>query len=152
MLFQQGRELRGFERFESTCSLAGVPEMSKKPLTRPARPDSLNTRQLRGAVRFPLSLDVVLESGDEQLAARTRNVSATGVLFELDRPLAAGCRVRFSLCMPGHGLGTPHDVVVLCMGRVVRCSMSQNQHYAAATIDEYEFVRSSENLAARASA
>ena len=125
---------------------------NKEAITYPARPASLNGNQLRGAVRFPLSLDVVLESAGEQVTARTRNVSASGVLFELDRPLATGRRVRFSLCMPGPGLGAPHDVVVQCKGRVVRCSVSQNQHYVAATIDEYEFVRSSGNLAARASA
>jgi len=126
--------------------------MSKEPLRRPAGDAPPNMDQLRGAVRFPLSLHVMLESGDCQLAAVTRNVSASGVLFELDRPLEAGCAIRFSLCMPGDGLGAPDDIVVHCTGRVVRCSMSQNQHYAAATIDEYEFERSSGNLAARASA
>ncbi len=126
--------------------------MKKKRVSRPAATVSLNGDRLRGAVRFPLSLHVVLESGDDKVAAITRNVSSSGVLFELDRPLEAGRIVRFSLCMPGDDLGTPHDVVVHCTGRVVRCSMSQNQHYAAATIDEYEFVRSNETLAARASA
>ena len=125
--------------------------MSKEPFTRPASAVQ-HTSQLRGAVRFPLALHVLLESGGEQLVARTRNVSASGVLFELDRPLTTGREVRFTLCMPSGGIGTPHDVVVHCKGRVVRCSMSQNQHYAAATIDEYEFVRSNGALAARASA
>jgi len=126
--------------------------MSKEPFPYPARHALLSASQLRCAVRFPLSLHVLLESGEEQLAARTRDVSASGVLFELDRPLATGCTVCFSLCMPGKDLGTPQDVVVHCKGRVVRCSMSQNQHYAAATIDEYEFVRDSGNLAGRARA
>jgi len=47
--------------------------------------------------------------------------------------------IHFSLRMPGTVLGTPHDVLVHCLGRVVRCSMSQNQYLAAATIDEYQF-------------
>jgi hypothetical protein len=47
--------------------------------------------------------------------------------------------IHFSLRMPGAVLGTPHDVLVHCLGRVVRCSMSQNQYLAAATIDEYQF-------------
>jgi len=41
--------------------------------------------------------------------------------------------------MPGAVLGTPKDVLVHCLGRVVRCSISQTQYLAAATIDEYRF-------------
>jgi hypothetical protein len=123
-------------------------EMSKKSFSQPLTPVSLDGNQMRGAVRFPLSLNVVLESGEEHLAARTSNVSASGVLFELDRPLAAGDKILFTLRMSGERLGSPHDVVVHCEGRVVRCSMSQNQHYAAATIDQYEFVGSSGTLVA----
>jgi hypothetical protein len=74
-----------------------------------------------------------------EAAALTRNVSASGVLFELDRQLPAGMDIRFSLRMPGTVLGTAHDVLVDCLGRVVRCSLSQSQYLAAATIDEYQF-------------
>jgi hypothetical protein len=81
----------------------------------------------------------VLSEGQEEFSALTRNVSSSGVLFELDRELAAGLGIQFSLRMPGAVLGTPHDVLVYCAGRVVRCSMSQNTHLAAATIDEYRF-------------
>lgn len=90
-------------------------------------------------MRFPLVLPVVLSTGKGELAAVTRNVSANGVLFELDRRLNAGLDIRFSLRMPGGVLGTTHDVLVHCVGRVVRCSMSQSQYLAAATIDEYQF-------------
>lgn len=103
-------------------------------------PESATSRQeVRCAVRFPLVLPVVLSSGKEEFAARTRNVSASGVLFELDRALHVGLEIHFSLRMPGAVLGTPHDVLVHCRGRVVRCSMSQSQYLAAATIDEYQF-------------
>ena len=50
-----------------------------------------------------------------------------------------GWTFDFSLRMPGDVLGTPHDVLVHCLGRVVRCSLSQSQYLAAATIDEYQF-------------
>ncbi len=96
-------------------------------------------QEVRCAVRFPLVLPVALWCGNGEVAALTRNVSASGVLFELDRPLQAGLAIRFSLRMPGAVLGTPHDVLVHCLGRVVRCSMSQSQYLAAATIDEYQF-------------
>lgn len=73
------------------------------------------------------------------MTARTRNVSASGVLFELDRAVQVGNAIRFSLRMPGAVLGTLNDVLVHCAGRVVRCSLSQDQHLAAATIDDYQF-------------
>ena len=102
---------------------------------------SCETRQeVRCAVRFPLTLPVLISSrGKGEIAAVTRNVSASGVLFEVDRPLKVGLEIRFSLRMPGTVLGTPRDVLVHCLGRVVRCSLSQTQYLAAATIDEYQF-------------
>ena len=106
----------------------------------PVAPVSSATRkEVRCAVRFPLSLPVVLSSGNTEMNALTHNVSANGVLFELDRPLETGLEIRFSLRMPQAVLGAPHDVLVHCLGRVVRCSMSQSHFLAASTIDQYEF-------------
>jgi hypothetical protein len=104
----------------------------------PAKP-ATPQQEVRCAVRFPLSLPVVVSSGKEKQAATTMNVSASGVLFEMDGPLQVGREIQFSLRMPGAVLGTPHDVMVHCTGRVVRCSLSQTQYQAAATIDEYQF-------------
>jgi hypothetical protein len=103
-------------------------------------PDSDRGRQeVRCAVRFPLSLPVVLSTGETEIAGLTRNVSASGVLFALDRDLQVGLDLRFSMRMPHAVLGAPQDVLVQCKGRVVRCSSSHNEHLAAATIDEYRF-------------
>ena len=116
--------------------------LSKSGVSLPsAHPEPVASRQeVRCAVRFPLSLPVVLSSGKgEEYAALTQNVSASGVLFEIDSHLQTGEEIRFSLRMPGAVLGTPHDVLVHCMGRVVRCSMSQTLYQAAATIDDYQF-------------
>ncbi len=96
-------------------------------------------QEVRCAVRFPLALPVVLWTDNGEVAAQTRNVSASGVQFELDRQLEVGLEIRFSLRMPGAILGTPHDVLVQCLGRVIRCSKSQSLYLAAATIDEYQF-------------
>ena len=95
--------------------------------------------EVRCAVRFPLNLPVVLTSSEGEVAAQTRNVSASGVLFELPGPLRDRVQIQFSMRMPGAILGTPRDVLVHCVGRVVRCCISQTQHLAAATIDEYQF-------------
>ncbi len=112
---------------------AEVSSQSSRPEPRPRR------QELRCAVRFPLELPVILSTGNGELTAVTRNVSASGVLFALERRLRVGQEIQFSLRMPGPVLGTPQDVLVHCLGRVVRCSMSQDQHLAAATIDEYRF-------------
>ena len=98
-------------------------------------------KEVRCAVRFPLSLPVELpEDKRNEAPAVTRNVSANGVLLELNGPLNVGDELDFNLRMPGSVLGTPQDVLVHCRGRVVRCSISQSHYQAAATIDEYHFV------------
>jgi hypothetical protein len=96
-------------------------------------------QEVRCAVRFPLALPVVMSIGKSEFSAQTRNVSASGVLFALDRELKVGLDIRFSMRMPGSVLGAAHDVLVHCTGRVVRCSLSQHQYFAASTIDEYQF-------------
>jgi len=108
--------------------------------TRSAAPGPPVARQeVRCAVRFPIALPVVLSGRDGEMTALTRDVSASGVAFELDGKLDVGQEVRFSLRMPSAVLGTPHDVLVHCLGRVVRCCISQSHYLAAATIDEYRF-------------
>ena len=103
-------------------------------------PEPIGTRQeVRCAVRFPLHLPVVLATSNGEVPALTRNVSASGVLFELGQYLDTGLDIRFSLRMPGTVLGTPHDVLVQCQGRVVRCTRNQSNYLAASTIDEYQF-------------
>ena len=96
-------------------------------------------QEVRCAVRFPLSLPVVLTTNIDEFTAVTSNVSASGVLFITDRKVQAGTQIEFSLRMPGEILGTPRDVLVHCQGRVVRCYPSQTGFHTAATIDEYRF-------------
>jgi hypothetical protein len=94
-------------------------------------------QEVRCAVRFPLTLPVSISTDDEELAARSVDVSATGILFELNRVLPVGLAIRFSFRMPQKVHDTSRDVLVHCVGRVVRCSIGQTQYLAAATIDEY---------------
>jgi PilZ domain len=109
----------------------------------PQRPGSSLTAQgrqeVRCAVRFPLSLPVVLSAGTSEIAGQTRNISASGVLFALNQDLPIGLDVNFSMRMPRAILGAAQDVLVHCKGRVVRCSSSHNEHLTAATIDDYRF-------------
>ena len=112
---------------------SGTPNRARVPAKRSG------LEEVRCAVRFPLALPLVLSTGNAEVAALTRNVSASGVLFSLDRSLSVGLGLNFSMRMPHAILGTPHDVLVHCKGRVVRCSSSPTEHLAAATIDEYRF-------------
>ena len=100
---------------------------------------SVPRQEVRCAVRFPLSLPVILSTDVEEFSAVTSNVSASGVLFITDRKVLTGTLIGFSLRMPGEILGTPRDVLVHCRGRVVRCYPSKNENHTGATIDEYRF-------------
>jgi hypothetical protein len=101
---------------------------------------SASTSEVRCAVRFPLMLPMTVYGADREQTAITRNVSASGVLFETQRPFLVGERIRFSLRMPRAILGTEHDVLVECRGRVVRSSVNHPLPQVAATIDDYQFV------------
>jgi len=116
-------------------------DASKSALPRSSADSSpaFQRQEVRCAVRFPLALPVILSTGKGDIAAITRDVSASGVVFELDSPVKAGLEIRFSLRMPCEILGTPHDVLVQCQGRVVRCTRNQSNYLAASTIDEYQF-------------
>jgi hypothetical protein len=103
-------------------------------------PESVPGQEVRCAVRFPLTLPVVVQTAGREYTAQTRNVSASGVVFDMGSALRVGEQIAFSLRMPGGILGMSHDVLVDCTGRVVRCSKSQAQIQVAATIDEYRFV------------
>ena len=105
----------------------------------PTAVDIAPRQEVRCAVRFPLSLPVLLSTSDQEFAAETVNVSASGVLFVTDRKVSSGTSIGFQLRMPGEILGTPRDVLVHCRGRVVRCYASQTGYHTAATIDEYRF-------------
>ena len=65
-----------------------------------AQATAAGRQEVRCAVRFPLALPVVLSTGNGDIPALTRNVSASGVLFSLDRALPVGLDIRFSMRMP----------------------------------------------------
>lgn len=121
----------------------GVPFMDASKSASPPAPAlsrlAFERKEVRCAVRFPIALPVVLATGKGDISALTTNVSASGVVFELESPVPSGLEIRFSMRMPGAVLGTPRDVLVNCQGRVVRCSKNKSNYQAAATIDEYQF-------------
>src|SRR6266481_8082891 len=93
-------------------------------------------------MRLPASVRVA-GNGLNGLLTETQNVSARGVFFYLDRPLAEGARIEVTMTFPPHVTLT-EPVRVRFTARVVRVENSQSASSigVAAMIEEYEFLRS----------
>ena len=98
---------------------------------------------LRGAVRFPLRLPVLVrENGTGKThEAETENISAGGVLIRCDLDYPVGAPISFSIAMPAHIMGLKNDLKLECVGRVVRCTPVNGRMALAAIIDEYHISR-----------
>lgn len=96
---------------------------------------------MRSAVRFPLELPVAVQARRESFDAVTRDISAGGVLFTMAASVEVGSVIEFSISMPAKIIGAEQDVLVKCIGRVVRCSPEGDNCAVAAVIDEYNISR-----------
>ena len=94
-------------------------------------------------MRLPASVRLA-GNGINGLLTETQNVSARGVFFYLDRPLAEGARIEVTMTFPPHVTLTD-PVRVRFTARVVRIENSNSLSGVgvAAMIEEYEFLRSS---------
>ena len=99
------------------------------------------TDDLRSAMRFPIKLPVQVGVEAEKFSAETRDISAGGIMFYVKTPMEVGSRIDFTIALPAAILGTPHDVTVQCVGRIVRCDEDGPRRAVAAVIDEYRFER-----------
>jgi hypothetical protein len=97
--------------------------------------------EFRNSVRFPLQLQVTLKTPSGEFHAKTRDISAGGILFHLESTIEVGSPVEFAIEMPAELLGTSSSVQVNCTGRVVRCSRDASGQGVAVVIDEYHFKR-----------
>ena len=96
---------------------------------------------VQGAPRFPLELPVSLKSGGQESMATTQNISANGVLFQVDADMPVGSRVEFTISVPAEVVGSDNDVRLDCRGRVVRKYDSGERHGVGVVIDEYHLER-----------
>ena len=101
------------------------------PLSSPA------TDPVRAAVRFPLHLDLTLSTDDREYHAVTEDVSSAGLLFASDEVPPLNSTVRFQMKMPAAIMGGTEDVVLDCVGRIVRHDVAAGKNRAAAVIDKY---------------
>ena len=95
----------------------------------------------RNSIRFPLHLQVTLKTPAGEYHAKTTDISAGGILFQMDSKMDIGTPVEFAIEMPMDVMGTSQPVMVLCSGRVVRCSDEGSCQSVAVVIDEYHFKR-----------
>jgi len=96
---------------------------------------------LRNTVRFPLHLQVTLKTPNGEYHATTTDISAGGICFRLDSAIAVGSPVEFAIEMPSEVAGSNQAVLVMCVGRVVRCTQEAAGRNIAVVIDEYHFKR-----------
>ena len=78
-----------------------------------------------------------------ELLTETQNVSARGVFFYLEQPLAEGSRIEVTLTFPPH-ITLTDSVRVRFMARVLRVEapLPASRVGIAAFIEEYQFLRS----------
>lgn len=96
---------------------------------------------VQSAARFPVKLPVAVKAGAEVCSAETQNISANGVLFEVDADMPVGSPVDFTISLPADVVGAPEDVRVDCRGRVVRSFEDGGRRGVGVVIDEYRFER-----------
>src|SRR2546429_9655475 len=75
---------------------------------------------MQSAMRFPIKLPISVKSKSGDSATETQNISANGVLFQVDAEMPVGSMVDFTISLPGDGVGAEADVQPDCRGRAVR--------------------------------
>jgi hypothetical protein len=108
---------------------------------RNARIRAVSYPDMQSAVRFPVKLPVSVKLQSGASATETQNISANGVLFEVESDMPVGSVVDFTISLPAGVVGAAHDVRVDCRGRVVRSSEHDGRRGIGVVIDEYRFER-----------
>jgi hypothetical protein len=125
--------------------LASIPFMSAAMLSENQTPRDLSVEEKRAMRRFDLRLPALVKltgGGFQELLTETQNVSARGVFFYLDRPVAQGSKVEVTLTLPSHVTLT-EAVRVRFTARVIRVEspLPVSRVGVAALIEEYEFLQ-----------
>jgi len=96
---------------------------------------------MQSAMRFPIKLPVSVKSQSGDNLAETQNISANGVLFQVDSAMPIGASVDFTISLPADVVGAETDVQLDCRGRVVRNFEEDGRRGVGVVIDEYRFER-----------
>ncbi|MGH9512016.1 MAG: PilZ domain-containing protein [Terriglobales bacterium] len=92
-------------------------------------------------MRFPIKLPIAVKSQSGESQTESQNISANGVLFQMDSDMPVGSMVDFTISLPAQIVGAQADVQLDCRGRVVRSSDDGGRRDVGVVIDEYRFER-----------
>lgn len=100
----------------------------------------------RSMRRFEIRLPALVKltgNGFQELLTETHNVSARGIFFYIDRPIASGSRLEITLTLPSQ-ITLAEAVRVRFTARVLRTETTQGSSRTgvAAAIEDHEFLRS----------
>src|ERR1700755_1828577 len=117
---------------------AMLTELFRRQFMAEAQQEKRATR--RFALRLPVAVNYA-ENGTQKRSAQTRDVSARGISFYVDSPIATGSLIEFTLTLPAE-ITLTESIRVRCKGTVVRIDdeASNGKMAVAAVIDEYEFL------------
>src|ERR1700741_5200108 len=121
---------KAFNAVSSDSSKDGKTANNRKPYT-----------DVQSAARFPVKLPIAVKSDAGVQPAETQNISANGVLFEVDSDMPVGSPVDFTISLPADVVGAEEDVRADCRGRVVRSFEGGGRRGVGVVIDEYRFER-----------
>lgn len=96
---------------------------------------------MQSAMRFPVKLPISVRSKSGESHTESQNMSANGVLFQMDADMPVGSLVDFTISLPAEIVGADADVRLDCRGRVVRSSDDGGRRGVGVVIDEYRFER-----------
>ena len=124
--------------FAESSSPAASVESEKRPNMKAQRN---RFTDVQGASRFPIKLPVAVKSESGSKNTETQNISANGVLFEIESEMPIGSMIDFTISFPADVVGSDNDVRVDCRGRVVRSYEDEGRRGVGVVIDEYRFER-----------
>lgn len=136
---EDGNPNAGAELREENAQF-GAPETVTSD-AKPAKASRVRYPDMQSAVRFPIKLPVSVKSKSGDNLAETQNISANGVLFQVDSEMPIGSLVDFTISLPADVVGAQADVQLDCRGRVVRNFEEDGRRGVGVVIDEYRFER-----------
>jgi hypothetical protein len=129
--------------YDQSADKNATPGQTSKPGTAGSAAQARRGRypDMQSAARFPIHLPVSVKSSGGNSFTETQNISANGVLFQVEADMPVGSMVDFTISLPADVVGAEADVQLGCRGRVVRSFEEHGRRGVGVVIDEYRFER-----------